>query len=41
MSEGRGRQEQKSSLDAILEGDLDEVVEPLVREHQADLLAAL
>ena len=29
------------SLDAILEGDLDEVVEPLVREHQADLLAAL
>jgi len=29
------------SLDAILEGDLDEVVEPLVREHQADLLAQL
>ncbi|MEE4301220.1 MAG: peptide chain release factor 1 [Pseudomonadales bacterium] len=29
------------SLDAILEGDLDEVVEPLVREHQADLLAKL
>jgi peptide chain release factor 1 len=29
------------SLDTILEGDLDEVVEPLVREHQADLLAAL
>ena len=29
------------SLDAILEGDLDAVVEPLVREHQADLLAQL
>ena len=29
------------SLDAILEGDLDAVVEPLIREHQADLLAQL
>ncbi|MEE4360380.1 MAG: peptide chain release factor 1 [Pseudomonadales bacterium] len=29
------------SLDAILEGGLDPVIDPLVREHQADLLAAL
>ncbi|HSG89477.1 MAG TPA: peptide chain release factor 1 [Pseudomonadales bacterium] len=29
------------SLGAILEGDLDPVVDPLMREHQADLLAAL
>jgi len=27
-------------LDAILEGDLDQVIDPLVREHQADLLCA-
>ena len=29
------------SLETVLEGNLDEVVEPLVREHQADLLARL
>jgi len=28
-------------LDAIMEGDLDPVVEPLIQEHQADLLAQL
>jgi peptide chain release factor 1 len=28
-------------LDAIMEGDLDQVVEPLIHEHQADLLAQL
>jgi peptide chain release factor 1 len=28
-------------LDAIMEGDLDPVVEPLIHEHQADLLAQL
>jgi peptide chain release factor 1 len=28
------------ALEAILEGDLDQVVNPLLREHQADLLAA-
>jgi peptide chain release factor 1 len=28
-------------LGEILEGDLDQVVEPLINEHQADQLAAL
>ena len=28
-------------LDDIMEGDLEPVIEPLVREHQADLLAEL
>jgi peptide chain release factor 1 len=28
-------------LDEILQGDLDQIVEPLTNEHQADLLAAL
>ncbi|NBQ12948.1 MAG: peptide chain release factor 1 [Gammaproteobacteria bacterium] len=28
------------ALEAILEGDLDQVISPLLREHQADLLAA-
>ena len=28
-------------LDEILEGNLDQVIEPLINEHQADLLAAL
>jgi peptide chain release factor 1 len=28
-------------LEAILQGDLDEVIEPLINEYQADLLAAL
>jgi len=28
-------------LDSIMEGDLDQVVEPLIHEHQADLLAQL
>ncbi|MEW6037516.1 MAG: peptide chain release factor 1 [Pseudomonadota bacterium] len=28
-------------LDAIMEGDLDPVIDPLVQEHQADLLASL
>ncbi len=28
-------------LEAILQGDLDQVIEPLIREHQADLLATL
>ena len=27
------------SLEAIMEGDLDPVIDPLIREHQADLLA--
>ena len=28
-------------LDEVMEGDLGQVIEPLVREHQADLLASL
>jgi len=28
-------------LEAVLQGDLDEVIEPLINEYQADLLAAL
>ena len=28
-------------LDAVMEGDLDELIDALVLEHQADLLAAL
>ena len=28
-------------LDEILQGDLDEIVEPLIAEHQADLLASI
>jgi peptide chain release factor 1 len=28
-------------LDAIMEGDLDEVIEPLINEYQAEQLAAL
>lgn len=28
-------------LDEIMQGDLDEVIEPLIAEHQADLLAAM
>jgi peptide chain release factor 1 len=28
-------------LNEVMEGDLDEVVQPLVNEHQADQLAAL
>ena len=28
-------------LDEVVEGDLDAVIQPLRREHQADLLAAL
>ncbi|RMH42349.1 MAG: peptide chain release factor 1 [Gammaproteobacteria bacterium] len=28
-------------LDEILEGDLDQIIEPLLNEHQADLLAAM
>ena len=28
-------------LDEVIEGDLDEVVQPLVQEYQADQLAAL
>jgi peptide chain release factor 1 len=27
-------------LDTFMEGDLDQVIEPLINEHQADLLAA-
>ncbi|HTF83812.1 MAG TPA: peptide chain release factor 1, partial [Cellvibrio sp.] len=29
------------SLDAVMEGDLDSVIQPLVNEYQADQLAAL
>ena len=29
------------SLGAMMEGDLDPVIDPLIREHQADLLAAM
>ena len=28
-------------LDEVLQGDLDDVIEPLIAEHQADLLAAM
>jgi peptide chain release factor 1 len=28
-------------LDEVMEGDLDDVIEPLISEHQADLLAAM
>lgn len=28
-------------LDDVMQGDLDEVIEPLIHEHQADLLAAI
>ncbi|MDX1824285.1 MAG: peptide chain release factor 1, partial [Thiohalomonadales bacterium] len=28
-------------LDEIMQGNLDEVIEPLIAEHQADLLASI
>lgn len=28
-------------LDAIMEGDLDEILDALLREHQADLMASI
>jgi|GEM_PF-4884342 len=30
-----------SLLDAVMEGDLDSIIQPLVNEYQADQLAAL
>ncbi|MFO7705617.1 MAG: hypothetical protein R6V43_10875, partial [Halopseudomonas sp.] len=29
------------SLDDVVQGNLDQVIEPLLREYQADLLASL
>ncbi len=28
-------------LDEVMQGDLDQVIDPLINEHQADLLAAM
>jgi len=28
-------------LDQVMEGDVDQVIEPLIQEHQADLFASM